>query len=108
MLTIIGWIVWSVVAILAGAWAYGLRTFARTSQPFQMATAVQTLFLWIIALIFLLTDYSKLHILWVGPVSFLAASFLALSGVPLLSPLVILATRAFVEIVLVGVVRVRK
>ncbi len=73
-----------------------------------MATAVQTLFLWIIALVFLLMDYSKLHILWVGPVSFLAASFLVLSGVPLLSPLVIFATRAFVEIVLLGAEREHK
>ena len=107
MLKAIGWTIWVIVAFLAVSWAHGMRTYAKAGQPFQRATAVQTFFLWVIAFIFLLTDYSKLHILWVGPVCFLGASLLAVSGVPILSPLVMLATRVFVEMVLVGVQRPR-
>ncbi len=107
LLKAIGWIIWLIVAFLAVSWAYGMRTYAKAGQPFQRATAVQTFFLSVISLVFLLTDYSKLHILWVGPVCFLGAIFLALSGIPILSPLVMLATRVFVEIVLVGVQRPR-
>lgn len=105
MLKTLGWVVWAIAVLLAASWAYGLRAYARAGKHFTTATAVQTLFLWVISIGFLISDYNKLHILWLGPVSFVAAQFIAFVGIPILSPLVLLLTRGFVRVVLTGVGR---
>lgn len=103
MWNLLGWLVWTILAFFAISWAHGLRTYARAGQSFTNATAVQTLFLWALAILFLVSDHSKLHILWLAPASFFLGMFLALSGIPILTPLVLLITKAFVSLVLVGV-----
>lgn len=97
--TVIGWIAWSVVAFLALSFAYVCRKYASQGLGFQWATGVQTLFLWVIAFVFLLSPVNKLHILWVTPIAWLLSQFIALSGIPILSPLVLLVTRVFLDIV---------
>ncbi len=105
MSSIVGWVAWGIVAIMALSWTHGLRVFTRKGQPVPNATAVQTFFLWVIAAFFWFTNYSKLHILWVAPVCFLASFFLTLSGVPILTPVVMWITGLFVGIVLMGLKR---
>jgi len=100
--TIIGWIAWSVVAFLALSFSYGCRKYASTGLGFQWATGVQTLFLWIIAILFLITPINKLHIIWLAPIAWLLSQRIALSGIPILSPLVLLVTRIFLGVVLLG------
>ena len=68
-------------------------------------TAVQAFFLWLIAVAFLLIGYSKLHILWLAPVCFLASFFLTMRRIPILTPIVLWFTGLFVEIVLLGLNR---
>lgn len=103
MLKVVGWALWTIVALLAVSWTWGLRKYARVGAPFQMTTAVQTFFLWVIAITFLATSISKLHILWVGPVSLILAMLIIHVGIPGLSRLVVLMTRVFVGVVLFGV-----
>ena len=103
MSQIIGWAIWSIVVFLAISFAFGCRTYAKTGRGFQWATGILTFFLWFIAVLFLVSDWNKFHILWVVPMSFFAATFLASRGIPILSPLVLFATRVFLNIVLIGV-----
>jgi hypothetical protein len=105
MLNILGWTIWGIDAFLALSWAYGLRSYTKKGKPVPIATAVQTFFFWVIAIAFLLVGYSKLHILWLAPFSFFASLFLVLSGIPILTPVVLWFTGLFVEIVLLGLKR---
>jgi hypothetical protein len=106
MLGILGWIIWAIVAVFALSWAYGLRRYAKTGRSVPTVVAVQTLFLWVIAVVFLFVHYNKLHMLWLVTISWLI-SFYPILGwrVPILSPLVLWFTGRFVEIALIGVKR---
>lgn len=102
MLPIIGWVAWTFSAYLALTWAYSCRRMVRSGQSFQWATAVQTFFCWVIAVVFLFSSLNKLHILWLLPVLFFGAQFLVLAGVPILTPVVLFLTQIFMKLVLVG------
>lgn len=99
---IIGWIAWVVVAFFAVTFVIGLRRYEKSGHGFQWATATQAMFFCIIAVLFLLYDWNKLHIIWVAPLSFVAA-IIIFGGVPFLLPLVMLFTKMFVSIILIGV-----
>ncbi len=103
MLQIIGWIVWGIVVFLAISFAWGCRSYAKSGQHFQWTTAVQAFFWWIIAIIFLIFGWNKLHILWIAPIAFFSAQFLALGDIPILSPIILFATRIFLSIILLGI-----
>lgn len=90
-------------SFLAISFAWGCRSYAKSRQGFQWATAVQTFFWWIIAIIFLIFGLNKLHILWIAPIAFFSAQFLAFGSVPILSPIILSATRMFLSIILVGI-----
>lgn len=47
--------------------------------------------------------WNKLHILWVTPIAFFSAQFLVLGGVPILTRIVLFATKMFLAIILLGV-----
>jgi len=100
---IVGWIVWIVLAFLAVSFVFSCRVYAKSGKAFQWATGVQTLFFWIIAILFIVFGWNKLHILWVTPVAFLSSQFLVLGGIPILSPIILFATKIFLSIVLVGI-----
>jgi len=102
VLSIIGWVAWTFSTYLALSFAYGCRRMIRSGRSFQWATAVQTFFWWVIAVVFLFTPFNKLHILWLLPVLFFGAQFLVLSSVPLLTPAVLFLTRIFMKLVLLG------
>lgn len=99
---IIGWTAWLFTAFLALSLTWGCRTANRKGLGFQQATAVQTLFWWVVALIFLFTPLNKLHILWLLPVLFCLASFLTMTQVPFLSKATLLLTHLFMAVVLIG------
>jgi hypothetical protein len=103
MWQIIGWVVWGIVAFLAISFARGCRSYAKSGQGFQWASGVQTFFWWLIAIIFLIFEWNKLHILWIAPISFFSAQFLVLGSVPILSPIILFATRMFLGIILIGI-----
>ena len=103
MWQIIGWIIWAVLAYYAVLFAFGCRRFAKSGQGFQLATGVLTFFFWVIAILFLIFRWNKLHILWVVPAAFFSAQFLVHGGIPILSPLVLFATRIFLFFILIGV-----
>lgn len=102
---IIGWIAWVLVAYFAVTFAYGCRLYAASGEGFQWATAIQTFFAWCIAIAFLIGPWSKLHILWLFPLGYLSAPYLVLVRVPVISPMVMFATRIFMALVLSGVKR---
>jgi hypothetical protein len=102
MWQIIGWIVWGIAALLAVSFAWGCRSYSKSGQGFQWATGVQTFFLWVVVILFLIFEWNKLHILWIAPISFFSARLLVLSRVPLLSPIILFATRTFLGIILIG------
>jgi DNA-directed RNA polymerase subunit RPC12/RpoP len=102
MWQIIGWVFWAILVFFAVSFAYGCRTYAKLGHGFQWATAIQTFFCWLIAILFLVFGWNKLHILWVAPIAFFSAQFLVL-GVPILTPIVLFATKMFLAIILLGV-----
>lgn len=95
MSEIVGWIIWVFDAYLALAFAYGCRRYATRDVGFQLATGVQTLFWWVIAIVFLLTPWNKLHIIWLLPLGFFSAQLIALGSIPVISPIVLFVTRLF-------------
>ena len=103
MWQIIGWIIWGIVAFLAISFAWGCRSYSKSRQGFQWATGVQTFFSWVIAILFLIFEWNKLHMLWIAPILFFSAQLLVLGRVPLLSPIILFATRMFLGIILIGV-----
>lgn len=103
MWQIIGWTVWGIVAFLAVSFAWGCRSYSKSGQGFQWATGVQTFFWWVIAILFLIFEWNKLHMLWIAPTLFFSAQLLVLGRVPLLSPIILFATRMFLGIILIGV-----
>jgi hypothetical protein len=106
MLAILGWTIWAIVAIFAISWAHSLRRYARQGRSVPTVVAVQTVFLWVIAVLFLFVHYSKLHMLWIVAISWLISFYLILGWrAPILSPLVLWFTGLFVKIALIGVKR---
>lgn len=100
---IIGWIAWGILVFLAISFVFSCRVYAKSGKEFQWATGVQTFFFWIIAILFFIFGWNKLHILWVVPAAFFVAQFLVLGRVPILSPLILFVTRIFLNIVLIGI-----
>jgi hypothetical protein len=60
LLNILGWTSWVIIVLLALAWALGLRTYTRKGVSVPTAMAVQTLFMWVIAIFFFFFHLSKL------------------------------------------------
>jgi hypothetical protein len=87
---------------LALTFVYGCRKTVRSGQPFQWATAVQTFFWWVIAVVFLFIPLNKLHILWLLPILLFSAQFLVLTGVPILMPVILFLTQVFMKLILFG------
>lgn len=104
--TALGWVAWGIVAILALAWAYGCRNCVASGQRLDHTNALLTLFWWVIALVFLVSDISKLHIFWIAPSAWLLAFLLSpLVGIPVLSPLFSLIAQVFVRLITTGASR---
>ena len=77
---IIGWIIWFIMVLFAISLTFGCWKYIKAGQGFQLATGVQALFFWIIAVLFLIFEWDKIHIIWMAPLSFFIAQFLAIGG----------------------------
>lgn len=103
MLQIIGWVIWILLVLLFFSLVLGCRNSAKSGKNFQWATGTQALFLFLIAILFLIFDWKKLHILWIAPSGFFLAQILILGGIPILSPLLLFSTRMFLNLILLGI-----
>jgi hypothetical protein len=99
----IGWMLWAIIVFLSISFAWGCRSYAKTKRSFQWSTGIQTFFWWVIAILFLVFKWNKLHILWIAPIAFFSADFFAFGSIPILSPAIIFFTKIFLGIVLMGV-----
>lgn len=132
MLQVFGWIAWAAVVFLAVSWTIGCRTKARSSEGFSWAAGIQTLSFYVMSILFLVSDWNKLHMFWLIPAVISGAPFIALSGIvgvkaaflglplplkisgaplialgviPGLSQLVMALTRLFVSVIPIGIPR---
>lgn len=97
---IVGWILWCIVGWLTLSFSYGCRRAIKGGKNFHIATGVQT-FLWLlIVIIFLFTNWNKLHILWLIPVVFLGSSFIL--QIPILRRIVLFISFFYLAILLTG------
>ena len=103
MWQMIGWISWGIIGFLALSFAWGCRSYVKAGHGFQQATGVQTFFWWFIFILFLIFGWNKLHILWIAPIAFFSAQYLALGNIPILSSAVLFLTKIFFHIILVGI-----
>ena len=67
MINILEWVVWSILALLCIDFARGCYVYWRT-RGVQRNSIYITIYFWILAFIFLVRPYNKLHILWAAPV----------------------------------------
>lgn|GEM_PF-5531033 len=105
-LNVVGWIIWSIIFVLALSWTFGVRKYVSKGVDIPHAVSVQLLFLWGIVLVFRVSSFSKLHILWVAPTCFIASLYLTLARrVPILTPVVLWLAGLCTEVALVGVKR---
>jgi hypothetical protein len=99
----VGWLIWAAAAFFAFSLSFGCRRYAQAGQNFSWMTAVQAFFFCVIAILFLVFAWNKLHILWIAPLAFLFGQFLVLNRIPIVSALVMFATGLFLRVVLAGV-----
>ena len=74
-MTILGWVVWSGLVLLAATWTYGCRIYAHRPDGVNIVTLNQTLSFWTLAAMFYFFTWNKLHLIWAAPAAF-AASYL--------------------------------
>ena len=110
MWQIIGWIIWGILALLALSFVFSCRVYAQSGKEFQWATGVQTFFFCIIAILFLIFEWNKLHILWITLAAFFIAPLIVLGGTPFLPArvdfpryIILFLTRMFLNVVLIGI-----
>jgi len=72
MLSILAWIVWTLLLVLAVSFSFGIARSLVTKRPFSYAILVQTFLFWIMLVLFYLgPSWSKFHILWLTPTVFI-------------------------------------
>ena len=76
MWQIIGWVIWSLVALLAVWGSLSWRIKAKFGENLDGESYVITPSLWIISILFLIFDWHKLHLLWIVPIAFIATPLL--------------------------------
>lgn len=77
---IIGWIIWGVLIFLATSLTFGCWKYIKEGRGFQLATGIQALLFWIVAILFLTFGWNKVHIIWVTFLAFFIAQILVISG----------------------------
>jgi hypothetical protein len=119
ILGVLGWIAWVGTAYLAVSFAYGCRQHAdkglrvgvqRTTDSMELRdlievqaavmSEVQAFFCFAVAVVFLVSPLNKLHLFWLVPAGYFVAPMLLRT--PIVSPLLLLGTRAFLALVLKG------
>jgi len=78
MWQVIGWIIWCLLVLFAISLTFGCWKYIKTGQRLQMATCIQTLFFWIVVILFLIFEWDKVHIIWIALLAFFGAQILAI------------------------------
>ncbi|HBG78348.1 MAG TPA: hypothetical protein DDW84_05805 [Phycisphaerales bacterium] len=103
---ILGWILWGIITLFAILITWSCRAYTKSEEGFkyklQWTSVVQAIFFLMVAILFLIFKWNKLHILWIIPVIFLSTHFFVSHNIPILSPLVIYVTKVYLSIVLIG------
>ena len=99
----IGWIIWGILALLAVWGVFINRKQVKSGQDFNFSGGMVILFVWIIAVLFLVFGWNKLHILWVLPIALFSVPFFITEKIPAISSLTIFLTKVFGGGVLVGI-----
>ena len=67
----IEWLLWGFTAWMFVVFVWGMRKDARRGQRVHIVEVTQTLLLFVLAVVFLFIERSKLHLLWLLPAAFL-------------------------------------
>lgn len=102
-LTIIGWIIWSICAVVTLGGIVTLRMRVRQGISHQWGTFVFSFLFAVMTVFFFFFEASKIHIVWILPLIFFGSSFVVLSGIPILAPFILFLTRMFLNMILLGV-----
>lgn len=76
MLHIFGWLLWAFVLYIAVTWSYGVVAYLRRYGGVTYASIFQAMFAWIVAVVFLVFDWNKLHLIWLIPLVWVASLLL--------------------------------
>ena len=99
-LKIAKWLICALSICLSSSFIYGCRKYARHKRSFSFLTATQTLYLTIVAIVFLLIPANKLlYIVWLLPLIFFGPIPYYLQG----APAVLFFTYIFMHIILIGI-----
>ena len=102
MWDIIGWVIWGILTFL-GIWGIFVnRRHVKSGRDFNFTGGMVIVFEWIFIVLFLVFDWSKLHIVWSFPITIFSVPFLVTQKIPFLSPIFIWITRVFWETALMG------
>lgn len=86
MASFVGWIIWGALVFFAASWTFGIFHYLKIKRKITKATILQTASFWVIAIVFLLNSWNKLHILWFAPFVYLIEMIVSPSlfgGLPL-------------------------
>jgi len=67
---IIGWILWVLLAFIAFSLSLGCWTYIKQGRRVQRATVMQAILFVLLAIIFIVFDWNKIHIVWAAPLIF--------------------------------------
>ncbi|MCD6311970.1 MAG: hypothetical protein J7M11_05880 [Elusimicrobia bacterium] len=101
-MNIIEWVIYSVLLILELSFIFGIRNDAKKSKTTHPATFLQSFIFLVILIVFLLKPWSKLHIIWLLPISF-AFSFVTIARIPILSRIALFFSYFFAGFLLLGI-----
>ena len=105
MMEIVGWMVWSMVALLSFLYTWGCRQYANRGELFHWGTGFNTILLCIVSILFVFINSNKLHLIWIVPaVRIITTITVVIRNYRLLS-FIILNSKVFFEIILFGVKR---
>jgi len=99
---VLRWVLWGIVAVISISWAIGCRTYVARNQSLQWGTIASTMLLCTMTVLFIIFDWNKLHILWIAPLIIFVPQFIILSGIPILSPLLLALSSLFLKILTIG------
>jgi hypothetical protein len=95
MITIIGWVVWSVAILFGLSWVLSIRIYATRGQGMNQAMPLLAGFLTVSPLAFLAVDLSRIHLLWIAPAGCALIGFASAAYPGLVRPFSVLLYRLF-------------
>jgi len=99
IIQIVGYILYAILIFITITWAYGVRV-----KPLVYPTVLSSLYFLITAIVFSLTEISKIHLLWVMPLVYLGAFLnITLMQIPIISTLLKIICDIYASILRIGI-----